>query len=77
MSGGIKDDWWKLQKERQDATKKLMHDWDTNYYYPKMKALRLRCAEETGHKFKFSHFGPIGHVWSYCTLCGTSQVENP
>ena len=68
---------WKLDKERQEAMKGLMHDFDHNYYYPKLKKLRELCEQETGHKFRFSHFGPLGHVWNYCSLCRASKVENP
>lgn len=68
----------KLEKERRDAMKGLMHDFDHNYYYPKLKKLRELCAEQHGdHNFRFSDFGPIGHAWYRCSRCGEAKVENP
>jgi transposase len=62
-----------LEKERREVTKKLMEEYDKTYY-ARMKEIREECGK-LGHNFLFSHFGPVGHPWSYCTYCGASKVE--
>jgi nuclear transport factor 2 (NTF2) superfamily protein len=61
-----------LEKERSDMMKTLMAEWDINYYYPRLKQLRDRCE----HNFKFSHIGPVGGLWYYCTQCGKGQFRD-
>lgn len=61
-----------LEKERREYQKKVMKEYDDEYY-TKLRILRNQCE----HNFKFSHLGPIGHVWFYCSICGKSKVEDP
>ena len=51
----------------------LMIEFD-KVHYAKMKELREEGGK-LGHDFRFSHFGPLGNPWSYCTYCGASKVE--
>lgn len=61
-----------LEKERRDYSAKVMNEYD-KVYYAKMRELQSKCD----HNFKFSHFGPLWHSWSYCTYCRKSKVEDP
>lgn len=60
-----------LEKERREYQKSVMQEWESKYYYPKLKKLREQCE----HNFRFTHLGPLGHAWSHCTVCGKSKVE--
>lgn len=70
------NDIWKavrqLEKEKREKQRELMEEYDRTYYYPKLKELRDQCE----HKFKFSHVGPVGGVWFYCSICGKSKYES-
>lgn len=61
-----------LEKERRQYMSEVMKEYDKEYH-AKCKALRDQCE----HNFKFSDFGPIGHAWFYCSICGKSKVEDP
>ena len=50
-----------------------MEEYDKTYY-ARMKEIREECGK-LGHNFRFSHLGPLGNPWSYCTYCGASKVE--
>ena len=47
----------KLEKERREYSAKVMEEYDKKYY-AKLRELQSQCE----HKFRFSHFGPIGHA---------------
>ena len=66
-----------LEKERRDAMKRLLHDFDEYYYHPNMQDIHAAC-EEIGHKWSYTHSGPLGHPWFTCTVCHASKcdVEN-
>lgn len=61
-----------LEKERREYSAKVMEEYDKKYY-AKLRELQSQCE----HKFRFSDFGPIGHAWFYCSICGKSKVEDP
>ena len=63
-----------LEKARRDHMKTVMAEYD-KFHYAHMKQLREDCERLTGHTFRFSHLGPLGDPWSYCTHCGTSKVD--
>lgn len=71
-------DIWKerhlLDKEYREKVSQLMLPYE-EYFRNKRQELHKAC-EEQGHNFKFSHVGPIGHIWSYCSKCGKSKVED-
>ena len=58
-----------LEKQRRDYMRKVMESYDDEYY-AELRKLRDQCE----HNFRFTHLGPVGHPWSYCTICGRSQV---
>ena len=60
-----------LEKERRDKLKELMDQWDTEYYYPKIKELRSRCE----HNFKFVELNPLSWPIFTCTICGYTKIE--
>ena len=47
-----------IEKERRDAMRELMRDFDQSYYYPNLKDMREACGR-IGHKWRFSHHGPL------------------
>lgn len=61
-----------LEKQRREYQTKIMQEYDDEYY-AEMRKLQGQCE----HNFKFSHFGPLWHSWSYCTFCRKSKVEDP
>ncbi len=65
-----------LDKARREHMRAVMADYDKEHY-AQMKQLREACERLTGHAFRFSHCGPLGHPWSYCTHCGASKVDQP
>lgn len=60
-----------LEKERRTKMKELMEQWDTEYYYPKMKELRSKCE----HNMKFVGLNPINWPIFTCTICGHTKIE--
>lgn len=65
-----------LDKARREHMRAVMAEYDKGHN-AKMRELREACGNLTGHKWRFSHLGPVGHGWYYCTHCGTSKVEAP
>ncbi len=65
-----------LEKARREHSRTVMTDYDKEHYR-RMGVLREDCEQSTGHHFRFSHLGPLGHPWSYCAYCGASKVETP
>lgn len=61
-----------LDKARREYMQEVMKEYDKEHY-AKKRILQEQCA----HNFKFSHFGPLWHSWSYCTICGKSLVKDP
>jgi hypothetical protein len=62
-----------LKKERRLKIQELMKEWDEEYYYPRLKALREECGE-LGHNWKFGDLGPTGLPWFICHSCGMQKV---
>jgi hypothetical protein len=73
-------DIWKrrhmLDKARREFMGTAMKEYDRTHY-EQMRLLREECAKTTGHTWRFTNVGPIGHIWHHCTLCGTSKVDPP
>ena len=51
-----------------------MAKYDEREYHPKLQVLREEC-EKTGHAWRFSNFGPLGHAWYMCTVCKKFKRE--
>jgi hypothetical protein len=72
-------DIWKenreLEKEHRDLIEKLMEPYEESFRQRRLELMRV-CEEQNGHNFSFSHLGPLGHAWSYCTKCGKSKVDD-
>lgn len=62
-----------LDKERREARKALMEEYD-KVHYAKVRELHLECEKE-GHQWSFTHFGPLNNPWFCCVKCGLSRVE--
>lgn len=63
-----------LDKERREAQCVLMAEYD-KVHYAKVRELQQECEKE-GHKWSFSHLGPLNNPWFYCGKCGLSRVED-
>jgi hypothetical protein len=61
-----------LQKERRDFINEATKDYD-EIYYARMRELQAACPK---HNWRFSHHGPLGHAWFYCSVCTKSKVED-
>lgn len=63
-----------LEKARREAMRALMAEYDKTHYAA-LKILRAECAVTgTGHNWRFTNLGPLGHPWFHCTICGASRV---
>ena len=62
-----------IEKERRDAMRELMRDFDQDYY-PNLKGLREACAR-IGHKWRFTHLGPLSDPWFSCGVCHASECR--
>lgn len=63
-----------IEKERRDAMRELMRDFDQSYYYPNLKDMREACGR-IGHKWRFSHHGPLGDPWFLCGVCHAHELR--
>ena len=63
-----------LEKERREFIRKATAEFDT-IWYAKKRELHKECAETVGHKWIFSHLGPLNDPWFYCSRCGLSKVK--
>lgn len=63
-----------IEKERRDAMRELMRDFDQSYYYPNLKDMREACGR-IGHKWRFSHHGPLGDPWFLCGVCHAHECR--
>ena len=64
----------KVEQQRREAMRELMRDFEKNYYYPKLKTLREAC-DKLGHKWAFTHLGPLGDPWFSCLVCRAAKCE--
>lgn len=63
-----------IEKERRDAMRELMRDFDQNYYSPNLKDMREACGR-IGHKWRFSQLGPLGDPWFLCGVCHAHECR--
>ena len=63
-----------IEKERRDAMRELMRDFDQSYYYPNLKDMRKACGR-LGHKWNFTHLGPLSDPWFSCGVCHASECR--
>lgn len=63
-----------IEKERREAMSALMRDFDDNYYYPNLKVMHEACAK-IGHRWRFTHLGPLGDPWFRCGTCYASECR--
>ena len=61
------------QKARREAQRVLMAEYNIGYY-ARMKELRVAC-EAIGHKWHFTHLGPLNDPWFVCGICRATKVE--
>jgi hypothetical protein len=59
---------------RRDKMRELMDPYDRDVYYPEIQELTRRCGE-IGHKFQFSHLGPLGDPWFRCSACDKAYCD--
>jgi hypothetical protein len=64
----------RIDKERRELIEKLLEPYIEDFRKRTVELMK-KCEETTGHKFNFSHLGPLGHAWHYCNYCGKSKVE--
>jgi hypothetical protein len=65
-----------IEKLRRDAQREAMRVYDTETYYPALKALREECAAlPGGHTEGHHHNNGLGWVWWYCGRCGAKHSE--
>lgn len=67
------NDIWKergiLDKARRKKREELMREYDEATYYPALKSLRERCAQQ-GHREGSPFITGLGWVWVDCAYCG-------
>lgn len=63
-----------IEKERRDAMRELMRDFDQGYYYPNLKNMREACGR-LGHKWRFTRLGPLSDQWFSCGVCHASECR--
>jgi hypothetical protein len=64
----------KLDKARRIYMEEVMRGYDVGYRID-IKKLQEECGtSESGHNYRFSNFGPLGHPWYFCSICGISKV---
>ena len=64
-----------VEKERRDAMRELIRDFDQSYYYPNMRGMRKACGN-LGHKWRFTHLGPLSDPWFSCGVCHASECRS-
>jgi hypothetical protein len=72
--GEISDAVRSIEKERREAMRKLMSDFDHGYYYPNLKIMRQACGA-LGHAWRFTHLGPLSDPWFMCSVCHASECR--
>ena len=63
-----------IEKERRDAMRELMRDFEQDYYYPNLKDMQEACGR-LGHKWRFTHLGPLSDPWFSCGVCHASECR--
>jgi len=63
-----------LEKERREAMRELMRDFDEHYYRPNIKDAREACGR-IGHAWRFTHLGPLGDPWFCCGVCHATECR--
>jgi hypothetical protein len=63
-----------IEKERRNAMRELMRDFDEGYYCPNLKAMREACGR-LGHKWRFTHLGPLRDPWFGCGVCHAMECR--
>jgi hypothetical protein len=63
-----------IEKERRDVMRELMRDFDQSYYCPNLKDMRDACGR-IGHKWQFTHNGPLGDPWFLCGVCHAHECR--
>lgn len=63
-----------LETARREVMRKAMEAYDRETYWPARKLLHEACGA-VGHNWRFSHHGPLGDPWFFCTACNLSKVE--
>lgn len=64
----------RLEKARREFSRAAMAEYDKGHYAA-LRVLRAKCEEQTGHNMVFSHLGPLGNPWHYCTHCKATKVD--
>lgn len=59
-----------IQRARANEVKRLMEVYDQEVYLPALRALRVWCTENGGHRSGKYHDNGLGWSWFYCTRCG-------
>lgn len=63
-----------LEKERREKIESLIREFNETVYWPRMKAAREACAL-IAHRWRFTHFGPLGDPWFCCGVCRATQCR--
>jgi hypothetical protein len=63
-----------IEKARRDIMRERMRDFDHGYYYPNLKDMREACGR-LGHKWRFTHLGPLGDPWFCCDVCHVTKCR--
>ena len=62
-----------LDMERGEFRRQAMAEYDRAHYL-KVKALQDECGQ-AGHKWRFTHLGPLNDPWFSCTTCRLSECR--
>lgn len=77
MAELTKNDIWKRRKDLERELRAKLHDVADEHrrvHADEVAQLRAAC-EALGHEWRFSHLGPTGVAWSYCSVCSASKTE--
>lgn len=62
-----------LETSRREFMANAMHDFDVKQRI-RLNKLRALCRS-IGHKWRFTHLGPLGDPWYNCTICHSSKTN--
>ena len=62
-----------LDKERRNFQRQAMAAFDREHY-AKVRELQAECGQ-SGHKWRFTHLGPLSDPWFICSACHASECR--
>ncbi|WP_129448159.1 hypothetical protein [Methylibium sp. Pch-M] len=64
---------YELERERREFMREAMRTFDQGHYQ-RLRELQEGCGR-LGHKWRFTHLGPLGSPWYCCGVCHASECR--